>query len=274
MPTTYTERFARNTELIHAYAGDNSPRMAEIKHLYAILKRLNAKHVLNVPFEGNLVKTIARTEAITFADFIVPDTLDEWNIIQTDYELTGIPRDHFDAVLSIAGIHHLTDQEQLQFIVATRQVLRRGGRLLMVEVTSESSTSRFLDTFVGRYTPTGHTGNYLKDDFVGVLSQAGYQRITRKTIVHEWIFAHEEHLYIWMTKLFGIRVSKPVLLRHVRDLLGMRRSGNGLKIDWRLDFVSAETEKMPRKISSLRSPGKTSPSRLPADASTRRRVSA
>jgi len=273
MPTTYAERFARNNELIHAYAADNSPRMAEIRHLYAILKRLKAKNVLNVPFEGNLVTSIARYEAITFADFIVPDTLGEWNIIQTDYELTGIPRDYFDAVLSIAGIHHLTDQEQLQFIVATRKVLRRGGRLLMVEVKSESATSRFLDTFVGRFTPTGHTGNYLKDNFVRVMEQAGYRRVTRKTVVHKWIFANDEHLYVWMTKFFGIRVSKPVLLRHVGDILGMRRSVGGLTIDWRLDFVSAATEKTSRKILSPRSPGKTSPSRLPEDASTRRRVS-
>jgi len=241
MPTTsYAERFAQNTELIHAYADDNSPRMAEIAHLYTFLNRLKAKNVLNVPFEGNLVRTIARNEEITFADFVVPETLQAWNILQTDYELTGISLDHFDAVLSIAGIHHLTDQEQFRFITAIRRVLRKGGRLLMVEVKSGSSTSRFLDTFVGRYTPTGHAGNYLKDDFVRVLARAGYRRIKRETVTHEWLFDSEEHLYTWMTKFFGIRVSKPILIRRVGKILGMKRDTDALRINWKLDFVTAQ----------------------------------
>jgi SAM-dependent methyltransferase len=241
MPTTtYAERFARNTELIHAYAGDNSPRMAEITHLYAILKRLKAKNVLNVPFEGNLVNTIARSEEITFADFVVPETLQAWNILHTDYELTGISLNHFDAVLSIAGIHHLTDQEQFRFITAIRRVLRKGGRLLMVEVKSRSSTSRFLDTFVGRYTPTGHVGNYLKNDFVRVLARAGYRRTKRETVTHEWVFDSEEHLYTWMTRFFGISVSKPILIRHVGEILGMKRDRDRLRINWKLDFVTAQ----------------------------------
>ncbi|MDH5740868.1 MAG: class I SAM-dependent methyltransferase, partial [Nitrospira sp.] len=135
MPTTYQERFGNNDDLIHAYANDNSPRASEIQYLYDTITRLKAQRVLNVPFEGSLIKSVATNEQVTFADFIVPATLHRWNIFKTDFSLTGIPRTYFDAVISIAGIHHLTDQDQFQFIAATQQVLKAGGRLLMVEVT-------------------------------------------------------------------------------------------------------------------------------------------
>jgi hypothetical protein len=132
MPTTYQERFGNNDDLIHAYANDNSPRALEIQYLYETIKRLKAKRVLNVPFEGNLIKSIATNEQVTFADFVVPATLHRWNILKTDFGLAGIPTNYFDAVISIAGIHHLTDREQFEFIAATRKALTAGGWLLMV----------------------------------------------------------------------------------------------------------------------------------------------
>ena len=64
MPTTYQERFGNNDDLIHAYANDNSPRASEIQYLYDLIKRLKARRVLNVPFEGNLLKSVATNEQV------------------------------------------------------------------------------------------------------------------------------------------------------------------------------------------------------------------
>lgn len=240
MPTTYQERFGKNDDLIHAYADDNSPRVSEIQYLYDAIKRLKARRVLNVPFEGSLMKTVATNEQVTFADFVVPATLRKWNILKTDFGLTGIRKNYFDAVISIAGIHHLTDQEQFQLIAATRKTLRVGGRLLMVEVTTDSPTSRFLDGFVGKYTPTGHVGNYLNDDFAQMVEQAGYQKIRRKTVVHEWVFQDKEHLYAWMIKFFGVSVPKQDLIAQVDGILGINQRKDFLTVNWPLDFVGAQ----------------------------------
>ncbi len=270
MPTTYQERFGNNDELIHAYADDNSPRASEIQYLYDSIKRLKARRILNVPFEGSLMKSVATNELVTFADFVVPATLHRWNILKTDFSLTGLRRNYFDAVISIAGIHHLTDQEQFEFLVATRKTLRVGGRLLMVEVTTDSPTSRFLDGFVGKHTPTGHVGNYLKNDFVRTVEQAGYQQIRRKTVVHEWVFRDKEQLYVWMTKFFGVSAPKPDLLAQVDGILGINKRKDCLTVNWPLDFVGAQAERTPRKISSPHRADKTGRSRLRANSSARR----
>jgi hypothetical protein len=271
MPTTYQERFGKNGDLIHAYANDNSPRTSEIQYLYDTIKRLKARRVLNVPFEGSLIKSVATSEQVTFADFVVPATLHSWNILKTDFGLTGIRKNYFDAVISIAGIHHLTDQEQFEFIAATRKALRAGGWLLMVEVTADSPTSRFLDGFVGRHTPTGHVGNYLTDDFARLVKLAGYQKIRRETVVHEWVFRDKEHIYTWMTKFFGFSVPKKDLIVQVAGILGINKRKEFLTVNWPLDFVSAQAERTPRKISSPHQGDKTGRSRLRANSSARQK---
>ncbi len=274
MPTTYQERFGNNDDLIHAYANDNSPRVSEIQYLYDAIKRLKARRILNIPFEGSLIKTVATNEQVTFADFVVPATLHRWNIFQTNFALTGIRRNYFDAVISIAGIHHLTDQEQFEFIVATRKTLRVGGRLLMVEVTTDSPTSRFLDGFVGKHTPTGHVGNYLKEDFTQIVKQAGYQQIRRKTVIHEWMFRDKEHLYAWMTKFFGVSAPKQDLIAQVEGILGINKRKECLTVNWPLDFVGAQAERTPRKISSPPRRDKIDRSPLRANSSARRKAPA
>ncbi len=274
MPTTYQERFGNNDDLIHAYANDNSPRASEIQYLYDTVTRLKARRILNVPFEGSLIKSVATHEQVTFADFVVPATLHRWNILKTDFGLTGIRRNYFNAVISIAGIHHLTDQEQFEFLAATRKTLRIGGRLLMVEVTTDSPSSRFLDGFVGRHTPTGHVGNYLKNDFVQLVKLAGYQKIQRETVIHEWVFRDKEHIYTWMTKFFGISVPQKDLIAQVNSILGINKRNECLTVNWPLDFVSAQAERRPLKRPPPHRRDKIGQSRLRANSSAHRKAPA
>jgi hypothetical protein len=237
------DRFGNGSALLHAYADDNSPRATEIKPLFDVMNLQDAQKVLNVPFEGNLLTQMQSVQnmEITLADFVVPESLKNWNIVKTDYNLKDIPSAHFDIVLTIAGIHHLDNEEQLQFLIATRRVLKTHGRLLMSEVKENSRTSRFLDQFVGKYTGTGHTGNYLKEDFVSVAGLAGYTTIKRETIVCPWVFANEDVLFKWMSRFFGLSdISKKNLLSQVEDILGLNKETEALTVNWELDFVFAK----------------------------------
>jgi hypothetical protein len=242
IPTSYKARFGDNSELLHAYADDNLPRIAEIRHLHDALNFQKPTRVLNVPFEGNLVRLLASENMeTTYADFVVPETLKEWGMVKTNYALDGLPRGYFDVVLSIAGIHHLEDEDQLIFLIGTRKVLNSNGQLLMVEVKDGSPTSRFLDEFVGEYTATGHKGNYLKENFVAMASRAGYKTVKRKTVVHPWVFKDEDHAFSWMSKFFGLSsVSKKELLCHVEEMLGMTQKTEALTVNWELDSILAK----------------------------------
>lgn len=243
MPTSYMDRFGKGGELLHAYADDNSPRATETKPLFDAMSLQETQTVLNVPFEGSLLRQIqpGSNIEITLADFVVPDSLKDWNIVKTDYDLKNLPSAYFDVVLTIAGIHHLDDEEQLQFLMATRRVLKTHGRLLMSEVKEGSRTSRFLDQFVGKYTGSGHTGNYLKEDFVSVAAVAGYNTITRQTIVCPWVFPNEDVLFSWMSRFFGLTdISKTALLSQVEDILGLDKESAVLTVNWELDFVFAK----------------------------------
>jgi len=111
MHTSYIDRFGKNSGLLHAYADDNSPRSSEIKPLYDVMNLQETQTLLNVPFEGNLLTQFLPNIDITLADFVVPDSLKDWKIVKTDYHLTGIPSTYFDVVLSMAGIHHLDNDE-------------------------------------------------------------------------------------------------------------------------------------------------------------------
>jgi SAM-dependent methyltransferase len=242
MHTSYIDRFGKNSGLLHAYAADNSPRASEIKPLYDVMNLQKTQTVLNVPFEGNLLTQFLPNIEITLADFVVPDSLKDWNIVKTDYNLAGIPSAYFDVVLSMAGIHHLDNDEQLQFLIATRRVLKTHGRLLMSEVKEDSRTSCFLDQFVGKYTGTGHTGNYLEEDFVSVAALAGYKTIKRETIVCPWVFANEDVLFNWMSKFFGLsNISKKNLLSQVEEILGLNKETEVLTVNWELDFIFAKS---------------------------------
>jgi SAM-dependent methyltransferase len=243
MPTSYIDRFGKGSALLHAYADDNSPRATEIQPLFDVMNLQETQTVLNVPFEGNLLTQIQSVQNmdITLADFVVPDSMKQWNIIKTDCALKDIPSAYFDIVLTVAGIHHLDNEEQLQFLIATRRVLKTHGRLLMSEVKEGSRTSRFLDQFVGKYTGTGHTGNYLKEDFVNVAALAGYKTIKRNTIVCPWVFANEDVLFNWMSNFFGLaNISKNNLLSQVENILGLNKRAEVLTVDWELDFIFAE----------------------------------
>jgi len=111
----------------------------------------------------------------------------------------------------------------------------------MAEVKESSRTSHFLDQFVGKYTGTGHTGNYLKEDFVSVAALAGYQTINRETIVCPWVFRNEDHLFDWMSKFFGLsNISKEALLSQVGEILGLTKENGVLAVNWELDFIFAK----------------------------------
>lgn len=145
-----------------------------------------------------------------------------------------------DAVISLAGIHHVEDKASL--FRDMHRVTRPGGRLVISDVAEGSAVARFLDDFVGRYNSTGHDGAYLNTETGRQLEQTGW-RILRDEIVNiPWHFASEAALAEFCTLLFDIRRAGPdLVLDQVRQRLGIRSlAGTGVDMSWSLRTITAE----------------------------------
>lgn len=138
---------------------------------------------------------------------------------------------HFDAVASVAGVHHLTDKLQLWQEVF--RVLKPGGSLVVMDVYENSPTARFLDEFVGRFNQTGHEGIYLNSSSVSELCQVGFERVSQQTEPVEWRALNATVLARFCMQLFGL---EGVNLWQVKDglqqYLGWHKQGASVRLEW------------------------------------------
>ena len=72
------------------------------------------------------------------------------------------PSESIDKVISLASLHHSTDEERLEFYKTVYRCLKPGGRLIIGDVSSGSPQDKWLNEFVHSY--NGHNGKFWSDD--------------------------------------------------------------------------------------------------------------
>lgn len=94
----------------------------------------------------------------------------EWHLAP----LTNLPLEtgSVDVLLSVAGLHH--PENRIAVFKEMRRVLRKGGRLGILEVT-KGHYDAFLNVFVDRHNSMGHDGNFIDDQFSADLREAGFE---------------------------------------------------------------------------------------------------
>lgn len=126
----------------------------------------------------------------------------------------------FDAVISLAGIHHLEDKAA--FFSECHRVLKPGGVLALSDVAEGSAIARFLDGFVGAHNSTGHRGLYLNAATGHRLAEAGFSIEACSTTPFHWRFASRGDLGTFCRGLFDvIGASLDAVADAVADQLGI-----------------------------------------------------
>jgi len=147
--------------------------------------------------------------------------------------------DTLDAVLSLAGVHHLDDKVPL--FRECRRVVRPGGQLVLSDVAAGSATARFLDGFVGDHNSTGHDGTFLSDHTLDELQTAGWLIDTVREVPMLWRFANRTELADFTRHLFDIvhAPSDRTIIDAVRDGPGLvDLPGGGAGMAWSLMTVT------------------------------------
>ncbi|WP_343347304.1 methyltransferase domain-containing protein [Sphingomicrobium sp. XHP0239] len=107
-----------------------------------------------------------------------------------------------DAVVSLAGIHHLEDKRR--FFAEAHRVTRPQGDFVVSDVARDHPVAAFLDEFVGAYNSTGHEGLYLDEGTGEELRSAGWSIVDDRANDYHWVFPDRSAMIAFVRRLFDI----------------------------------------------------------------------
>jgi SAM-dependent methyltransferase len=145
-----------------------------------------------------------------------------------------------DAIASLAGLHHVPDRRAIYREWA--RLLKRGGRVAVGDVASDTGTAAFLNTFVDRHTPGGHAGIFIDEsEFPADLGAAGFDVIEESLQQVPWRFPDVDNLGRFCRKLFGIETADAAETAYALErLVGVSAEpGGGVSLRWELRFATA-----------------------------------
>lgn len=154
------------------------------------------------------------------ASFIAPPATD--SPLPPSQPLLPLPwaNDSQDAVISLAGVHHIEDKRPL--FADMQRVTKPGGRLVLSDVAAGSDVASFLDGFVGAHNSTGHEGAFLGDATREELRSTGWQVNTCELVRFHWCFSHRSQMADFCRQLFDLQfATHEAIDQAIDDTLGV-----------------------------------------------------
>jgi len=143
-----------------------------------------------------------------------------------------------DAVVSIAGLHHIDDRPSV--LREIRRILRPDGRLCILEVAAGSPVDAFLNGFVDAHSSMGHRGRFVDDSFRADLQTAGFRIECDELCRYTWDFSSEDDMAEFVRLLFGLdKAGRDDVLAGISRLLGYECGGDGCRMNWALQALIA-----------------------------------
>lgn len=145
---------------------------------------------------------------------------------------------HFDKILSLAGIHHNLRQDA--FYQECARCLKSGGTLCFADVHQQSPVASFLDVFVNKHNDEGHRGNFLGDHSLKEIADSGLNVEYSVIVSYPWVFTSKEEMARFCRTLFGIsRASTSAVVEAISSFVGFEDSCGSTLMNWELFFVRA-----------------------------------
>lgn len=106
-------------------------------------------------------------------------------------------------VLSLAALHHSTNEERKRIYAEFFRILAPNGKLIIGDIVKESKQAKWLDEFVNEYNSNGHNGLFWSVDDCKGFEDAGFQV---QTVVRDyrWKFSCTEEMVEFSRYLFGL----------------------------------------------------------------------
>lgn len=189
--------------------------------------------------EQNSVERIAVTcvePAANFSSVISPEHI----TVTAALHDTGLPECSFDAIASLAGLHHVTDRDRVYR--HWRGLLVPGGQLVVADVQESTGTGDFLNGYVDEHTPGGHEGLFFEiGELTARLSENRFEVIEDQLVDVPWRFAKREEMGEFCRKLFAMEsVTSASVADHLESIVGTKTlEDGGLHLLWQLRIATA-----------------------------------
>ena len=220
-------------------------RRAEFENVLGLLDLRDGEWLCDMPsgggyvhqyLGGRRVNVISIETSRAFYDLCQRTPSIERHLCALD--ATPLEAGRVDAVMSLAGLHHLRDRPAVYR--EAHRILRPGGRIALADVRTGSTVDPFLNEFVHANCSMGHDGNFLDDSTSSELETAGFDVEVFEMRRFAWRFGSARAMAEYCRMLFGIdRCGVDTVLEAIEQMLGYREVKGTCEMNWELLFVLA-----------------------------------
>ena len=106
-----------------------------------------------------------------------------------------------DRVITVAGLHHFSEQERRQFYEEIKRILKPGGVFIIADVQQGSLQDVWLNDFVNTYNSLGHKGLFWSEADGHLLEETGFSvHMCEKS--YAWTFTNRAAMVDFSKDLF------------------------------------------------------------------------
>ena len=141
-----------------------------------------------------------------------------------------------DVILSLASLHHTSDEERDEFYAEVLRILKPGGHLVIGDILRGSAQDSWLNTFVNMYNSAGYQGKFWSAEDTELMEYHGFHT---KITVHSytWHFVSESEMLDFCKHRFGLDLATDAKIRGgIQQFLSPRKDDDGIHIPWQLIY--------------------------------------
>ncbi len=222
-------------------------RDEEFENIIKIADLKNSQTIIDIPSGGcylswylpKNLNLIPVETTKTFSD-LCEKNIGKKPIVVEKVSQLPFENESIDRVISLAGIHHLTDEEKENFYKEIFRILKNKGIFALADVFENTPAAKFLNEFVDKYNPMGHKGIFLTEKTPEILSRIGFKIEKSEVINYHWKFKNENEMIEFVRLLFGIfEADTQTLLNGIKNYLGFSKKENKIFLNWQLFFIKA-----------------------------------